>query len=70
MENNNYRAAISRRKSRKKPVKINREEVESALNDYFKKGGLVIQLKASDDHRPFNQRPVDPLDVMWKNQET
>jgi len=56
----------NKRNRKKHPVKISREDIEKALNDYLEKGGSVIKLAASDDHRPVNDRPFDPMDTMWK----
>ncbi len=47
---------LRRYNKRKKPVKISREEVQSALNDYFKEGGRII--KVAVDERLMKDIPI------------
>jgi len=61
-----YKAAVTLRKGRRNPVKINREEIDEAMKDFMKKGGEVIRLNPSDDKRGLNERPVDPIDLLEK----
>lgn len=58
-----YKAGIVLNKGRRNPVKISREEVTSALNDYLEKGGKVIKLDALFDDYSTSESPFDPMDL-------